>query len=496
MDAQKYTDFSSFLADELMASEKLRSTILIILFGILTLLVLLSNLILLPFFEFITGARIFAQMLLYFFVGVFLYELLIRITIIRAIKNRQKTSRWIRYGNALEEASIPSIGIIVFAQVIDPIETLLGPASFMYFIFIVLGALRLNYKISAITGLMAAAEYFGLSLYYIYFTPGTMNISPLLALSILPKCGILVLTGVLTGIVTLEIRRRIQISFNTIQEQNRQLEKKVKERTEELETLNINLKKRVEEAVQKSRENEQLLVQHSKMSAMGEMISMIAHQWKQPLASIAAVTGNIKVLQDLDQLENENISQFIEDINSQTHYLSDTITDFRKFLSPTKKKEIANFGDIVENALKIIGKSLETKNVTIEKKFAFKQSIETFPNELIQVIINLLKNAQDACLEKGIHQPSISLEGGESGTYQKISVKDNGGGIPDDIVERIFDPYFTTKGDSDGTGLGLYMSKTIVEKHCHGSLVAFNSGEGACFEIKLPMMANANAAHM
>ena len=479
-------DLGSIFSEEQLASEKLRSNILILLFGSLTVLVAIIDFLFIGFFEYIPDVKPLGHLLLLFFFAVFVYELIIRIVINWALKRYKRISKWIRYGNALEEASIPTIAIIVFARLLDPIETILGPASFLYFVFIVLGALRLNFKISVVTGLVAALEYFLLYLYYLYTSASSVSIFT--TFSIFPKCAILVLTGVITGVVTLEIKKRIRSYFYEMQLQNRLLEQKVKERTYELEALNENLQKRVEEAVKKSRENEQLLVQQSKMSAMGEMIGMIAHQWKQPLASIAAVVANMKVSLELGQMEPGGIDQCIDEINAQTHYLSDTITDFRRFLSPTKKKEVSNFGEIVENALKIIGKSLETKNIVIEKDFAFDCPIDIYPNELIQVIINLLKNAQDACLEKGIQEPRIFLEGNETDGYQRFSVKDNGGGIPEQILDRIFEPYFTTKGDLDGTGLGLYMSKIIVEKHCQGTLTAFNIENGACFEIKLPML--------
>ncbi|MCP4757460.1 MAG: GHKL domain-containing protein [Proteobacteria bacterium] len=480
-------DFMEFLAEELAVSEKLRSNILILLFGILTLVALAINLFFMPFVETIPDAKSISRVLLLFFVGVFAYELIIRGSINWMLKRNNRISPWIRYGNALEEASIPSIGIIGLSYVVSPLDSLLGPASFLYFVFILLGALRLDFKISLFTGLVSAVEYLALFGNYIGFSVAFSDVSFFTAVGVVPKCGILILAGVLTGVVTLEIKRRIRTSFNSIQEQNRLLEQKVAERTLELETLNRDLERRVEEAVLRSRESEQLLVQQSKMSAMGEMIGMIAHQWKQPLASIAAMVANLKILNELDQMEKSAVDQFTTDIDRQIKYLSDTITDFRKFLSPTKKKEESNFGEIIENALKIIGKSLEIKNIAVEKNVSYRRSIETFPNELIQVVINLLKNAQDACLEKEIDRPTIVIEGGEANGCQRLSIKDNAGGLPDDIMNRIFDPYFTTKAEKDGTGLGLYMSKTIVEKHCQGTLTVSNLNQGACFEINLPV---------
>lgn len=139
-----------------------------------------------------------------------------------------------------------------------------------------------------------------------------------------------------------------------------------------------------------------------------------------------------------------------------------------------------------DRALKIIGKSLENRNIAVIQDLKFNDAIETYPNELVQVLINILKNAQDEFQEKTIESPSIEIKGYQNHQYQFLSVLDNAGGIPEDTIEQIFDPYFTTKTNQDGTGLGLYMSKTIIETHCKGRLEVTNETGGACFKITLP----------
>ena len=486
-DAENDSEFAKYMNQEQLKSELLRSNILIALFGFLVIAISILPLV---GFDFIGPAARFKNLPLLFFLfylGITVYELIIRFLVKSAAKYGKVISKKIRYGNAFEEASLPTLGMIITSFLVDPIEVLLGPGSFLYFIFILLSALRLDFKLSAFTGLVAAIEYWAVTKYFLNTASASASLSLYMEGSIYPKCGILFITGLITGVVTLEIKKRIQFTFQSMQDQNKVLEEKVKRRTRELEELNQGLKKRVEEEVNKTREKEQLLVQQSKMSAMGEMISMIAHQWRQPLSSIGAVVGNLQVRYELESLQKDEFNQAIEDINNQTQYLSSTITDFRKFLSPTKKLERADFGEIVENSLRIIGKSLDNKAIKVEKAYHYQQELMTFPNELMQVIINILKNAQDALMERQVPKPLIKLSGKETNQHLEFTINDNAGGIADDLLLNIFEPYFTTKDETDGTGLGLYMSKTIIERHCKGRLSVSNNEHGACFRIELPL---------
>ncbi len=486
-DVENDSEFAKYMNNEQLKSELLRSNILIGLFGFLAIGMSVLSLV---GFDIIGPAAKFGKLpflFILFYLGITIYELFIRFLVKLAARNGKAISKNIRYGNAFEEASLPTLGIVITSFLIDPIEVLLGPGSFLYFVFILLSALRLDFKLSAFTGLVAAVEYWAVSSYFLKTASTSASISFYMEGSIYPKCGILFITGLITGVVTLEIKKRIRIVFQSMQDQNKILEDRVKARTRELEELNRDLKQRVEKEVKKTREKEQLLVQQSKMSAMGEMISMIAHQWRQPLSSIGAVAGNLKVRYELESLQRDEFNQAIDDINYQTQYLSSTITDFRKFLSPTKKLERADFSEIVENSLKIIGKSLDNKAIKVEKQYRYQQELMTFPNELMQVIINILQNAQDVLMERNVTNPLIKLSGRETNQHLEFTINDNAGGIPNDILKNIFEPYFTTKTKSDGTGLGLYMSRTIIERHCKGRLTASNNADGACFRIELPL---------
>jgi signal transduction histidine kinase/iron only hydrogenase large subunit-like protein len=255
------------------------------------------------------------------------------------------------------------------------------------------------------------------------------------------------------------------------------------EMVEELAQLNEQLQSEFNERKQQ----EQILIQNSKLAAMGEMIGMIAHQWRQPLSSISTLAGNLQVYLDLDMFDKNQFKELLNDINVHAQYLSNTINDFRHFFKPDNPKDMIVMTQVIENTLGIIGKSLEYNNVTLIKDYSFSTPILTYPNELMQVLLNLIKNASDAFVDNKVIKPQITIRGFETDDYLEVEVYDNAGGIPDEIINKVFDPYFSTKTSGIGTGLGLYISRTIVQEHCRGQLLARNTEEGACFTIKLPL---------
>ncbi len=252
-----------------------------------------------------------------------------------------------------------------------------------------------------------------------------------------------------------------------------------------LEKLNHTLEERIKKEVEKSRIQDQKLFQQSRLAQMGEMISMIAHQWRQPLAAISATTSNLKFKIMLDELDPQVLEKEIDLIDKYSQHLSKTIDDFRGFFKENKHKEKVTLEELIENTLDIVEKSLKNKNIRINKLFKCKKKFEVYQNEIIQVILNLIKNAEDALLEKNIKYPVITLKTSCKKNIGTIIIQDNAGGIPDEILDKIFDPYFSTKMEKDGTGLGLYMSKTIVEQHCEGKIYVKNDKDGAIFTIEL-----------
>ncbi|MCD6433351.1 MAG: PAS domain S-box protein, partial [Sulfurimonas sp.] len=231
---------------------------------------------------------------------------------------------------------------------------------------------------------------------------------------------------------------------------------------------------------------EEIMIAQSRHAAMGEMISMIAHQWRQPISVIAMDANNILADIELDMIDEEQLKNGSQDIIKQTQELSKTIDDFRNFFRPGRVSEELLVQDILQEALGVIGKSLSNNNIEVILELGEAQKVKTYSRELMQVLINIIKNAKEVLLENDIEDKKISIYIKKQDENLTITICDNGGGVKEENMEKIFDPYFTTKGEKNGTGLGLYMSRTIVEKHLEGSLSVFNDDEGACFKITIP----------
>ncbi|MEN8303453.1 MAG: HAMP domain-containing sensor histidine kinase, partial [Campylobacterota bacterium] len=235
----------------------------------------------------------------------------------------------------------------------------------------------------------------------------------------------------------------------------------------------------------------QYLIQQSRLAQMGEMISMIAHQWRQPLGAISTTAVNLQMKIELEEFDletkeglhkyNEYFLKRLENINGYVHSLTTTIDDFRNFYKPDKKSVSVSLESVVKKALNIIKASLGNDNIEVVEDYSSTDEHEIYDGEMMQVILNILKNAQDNFREKETKHPQVIIKIDET----TISICDNGGGIPKDIIGKIFDPYFSTKDEKNGTGLGLYMSKTIVEEHHKGKLLVNNINGGVCFKIEL-----------
>lgn len=257
---------------------------------------------------------------------------------------------------------------------------------------------------------------------------------------------------------------------------------------EELEVLNHSLEKRVEEEIVKNSLQATQMLEQSRLAQMGEMLSMIAHQWRQPLASISSISSTLRLDIMMDNYNSDFFQKRLGSIDELSQYLSSTINDFRGFFKEDKKTELASISDIIDATLKIIGSTLQTQSINIIMNITSTQEVATYTNEIKQVILNILKNAQDALIENKIEDRTVFIDGYEQDNSIYITIEDNAGGIPDEIIKNIFDPYFSTKKKKDGTGLGLYMSKTIVEEHCKGKLSVANGTNGAQFTISLPII--------
>ena len=250
--------------------------------------------------------------------------------------------------------------------------------------------------------------------------------------------------------------------------------------------LDITDSMHLQEELKKSLQKDKAMLQQSKLAQMGEMIAMIAHQWRQPLTAISSTSSDLCMKIMLENYDNEYFNNKLEKIDELSQHLSKTIDDFRGFYIEDKEKVAILFSEILKGALAIVSSSIENKNIILNTNCNCRKKIDTYPNELKQVILNLIKNAEDILLEKKVQKPTIDIKSYNDEKNSYLEVCDNGGGIPQNIIEKIFDPYFSTKTKKDGTGLGLYMSKKIIEEHCNGKLIVYNNLDGATFKISIP----------
>ncbi len=257
------------------------------------------------------------------------------------------------------------------------------------------------------------------------------------------------------------------------------------EKTRELAALNTSLEQKVKEEVEKNCIKDQHIVQQAKFAQMGEMLSMIAHQWRQPLSAISATSASLELKANLGKVDIETILTHSKNISEYSQHLSSTIDDFRTFFKPDKEKSESSYSEILDSVFGIIEISLQNKNIKLIKELNLETKFITYKNELKQVVLNLIKNAEDTLIEKGVRDPYIKISTYSKGDKYILEVSDNGGGIAEDILPKVFDAYFSTKLENKGTGLGLYMSKTIIDEHCSGKLSVSNNEFGAVFCIEL-----------
>ena len=244
----------------------------------------------------------------------------------------------------------------------------------------------------------------------------------------------------------------------------------------------------------KLKENEQLLIQQSKLASMGEMIANIAHQWRQPLSIISTSATGIKIQKEMGVLDDASEIKSLDCINENAQYLSNTIEDFRDFFKKSKTKSFVNLDNLLEKTLKLILTRLKNKEITIVKN-SLDVEFETYEREMIQVFMNIINNSIDAFENKNYNK-FIFFETEKFENKIVIKIKDNAGGIEEKIIDRIFEPYFTTKESKQGTGIGLYMCNEIIVKHLNGKIIVSNESFeyknqkyiGSLFVIELPIM--------
>lgn len=230
--------------------------------------------------------------------------------------------------------------------------------------------------------------------------------------------------------------------------------------------------------------NNETMLTNSRSAAMGEMISMIAHQWRQPLSLINTVIATIKIKKDMNQLDDKTMNIYFEKIETSVNYLSETIDDFREYFKPNKKASEINILTLFDKSIFFLKEEMSQSGIEYEIKIDNTITIQTYKNEFLQSVINIVKNSIDAFKEIQKNK-KISVKVEKEEEHIKIFIEDNAGGIPEDIINKIYEPYFSTKS-KNGTGLGLYMCRTIINEHLHGDLQITSEDNRTKATIKLP----------
>lgn len=268
------------------------------------------------------------------------------------------------------------------------------------------------------------------------------------------------------------------------EELNRSLEKRVEEQTRELKELNQTLEKRVRDEIAKNEDKQRVMFWQSRHASLGQMLANIAHQWRQPLTELSLAMFNIKKAVQNDRVED--VSKFYDESKNIIKNMSQTIDDFTNFFSPDKEKHYFNISESIQEAIGLLESVVNDGMITIKTNFE-DMEVLGITNELTQVMINLINNSKDAFIHNSILLREIAITTKREKGFALIEVQDNAGGIAKENIEKIFEPYFTTKHKSRGTGLGLFMSKMICEQGLGGTLDVKSKKNTTTFSIKIPL---------
>ncbi len=248
-----------------------------------------------------------------------------------------------------------------------------------------------------------------------------------------------------------------------------------------------NLEYKIQEEIDKRIEQEQILIQQSKLASMGEMIGNIAHQWRQPLSEISSIHMNMLATYEFNEFDQKYLEEKIDEADKLTQFMTQTISDFQNFFKPEEEKKYFNVKETCKKAFYIIKSSLKYHNIDFIMNVIDDVEVNGYENEYSQVILNILNNAKDVLILRKVAEPQITIEIKNGKEFNIVKIEDNAGGIDTNIIEKIFEPYFTTKHKAQGTGIGLYMSKNIIETNMNGLIDVRNTEKGACFTVKVPI---------
>ncbi len=280
------------------------------------------------------------------------------------------------------------------------------------------------------------------------------------------------------GFISFLMSKKITAVFKKYQEN-------VRKKEFLLEDLNKNLELKVQKAIKEEKKKDRAMFHQSRLARMGTMLSMIAHQWRQPLSEVSGILMEMETANKFKKLDDKMVNESIQDSNQLISFMSNTIDDFRNFFKPDKEKVDFYVEDACNEALTLVNASIKNFGITLKKDVRVNTLIRGYKREFAQVMLNLMSNAKDALKQREIQDPYIEVILDFKDDKVIITVEDNARGIRDAYIPSIFDPYFTTKESLKGTGLGLYMSKMIIEKNMGGELNFENTKDGALFTIIL-----------
>lgn len=291
-----------------------------------------------------------------------------------------------------------------------------------------------------------------------------------------------------TAIILFEdITKIAKAKQELIQEKNENnlLLQEISNKNAQLEQYNNHMQQLVKEEIKKNLEKQKMLELQARYSQMGEIIGMITHQWKQPLNAISMMTNVLKLKQKNGAINTKLLNEKLDDILMQVGYMSQTVNDFQHFFNPIKDTIYFNVYDSIQSVLELVKSEYFHQNIDVVLSGDKTLTAAGLPNELNQVVLSLLKNSKDEFVKKPHDHMKIDINITQIDDKAIITVTDNAGGIPEDIIDTIFDIYITTK--KDGSGLGLNISKNMIEDHMNGKLSVCNTSDGAKFTIELPI---------
>jgi PAS domain S-box-containing protein len=267
--------------------------------------------------------------------------------------------------------------------------------------------------------------------------------------------------------------------------ERRNTEEALSEKRRELTELNRSLELRVTQAVEDLRQKDQMMILHERQALMGDMINNIAHQWRQPLNALGLIIQQLPLINEAGDLSRELLKEKTSKSIELIKHMSRTIEDFMNFFRSDKECITFSVNVLIAQTLSLIEQSFQDIGIKITTQVESDLFVVGYPNEFAQVLLNVLFNARYELINKNINSPLISLCAFTEGDKTVVTITDNAGGISEDIIERVFDPYFSTKGPDGGSGLGLYMSKTIIDKNMGGRISVRNIGGGAELRIEV-----------